>query len=300
MACALELPGSGPQPFDEVSARDPIIETPGAPAESTPPSAAPASAPAPSGAPPAAVNSPSAPPASAPAPTSDPDAGSDRDDASAPEPPDAIDAGVFTLSSSAFDDGARLPSAFTCRGADDSPPLSWTHAPADTKSFALVLTSKSARAGSSLKVEWVLWGIPAMRSSLPQGVDEGRQPSNVASAQQHSPESDTSGGFTAGGFTAGAFGGAGAGPWVGATNGGAWPGAAGGVPGVPVGVPGDGEAEPRYRGPCGSSAEQLEFTLFALASGAPRGGSMDVEAVEEWLDTREHVLASASLSATFP
>jgi len=27
---------------------------------------------------------------------------------------------------------------------------------------------------------------------------------------------------------------------------------------------------------------------------------MDVEAVEDWLETREHVLASASLSATFP
>ena len=300
MACALELPGSGPLSVDEVSVRDPIVETAGAPAESTPESEPPASAPAPSSAPPAPVSNPSAAPLPTPAPSAD--AGIDHDDASAPKPSAASDAGVFTLASSAFDDGARLPSAFTCRGADDSPPLSWTHAPADTKSFALVLTSKTARAGSSLQVQWVLWGIPATRSALPQGVDEGRQPSDVAGAQQHGPETDSSGGFTAGGF-----GGAGAGPWMGAMYGGTWPGAAGGVPGVPVGtpgapvgVPGNGQAEPRYRGPCGSSEEQLEFTLFALSSGAPRGASMDVEAVEAWLDTREHVLASASLSATFP
>lgn len=252
------------------------------------------------------MNTPSAPSnAATPASTPGSDAGIDHSDAAEPEPPeppDAIDAGVFTLASPAFDDGARLPSAFTCRGADDSPPLSWTHAPAETRSFALVLTSRSARAGAAVKVEWVLWGIPATRSALLQGVDAGRQPSDVASAQQHSRETDANGGsmaggFTAGGFTAAGFAGAGAGGWMG---GGPWPGAAGGTPGVSVGMPGDDEAEPRYRGPCGGSAEQLEFTLFALEAGAPRGASMNVEAVEEWLDTREHVLAAASLSATFP
>jgi phosphatidylethanolamine-binding protein (PEBP) family uncharacterized protein len=285
MSCALELPGSGPSGADEVTARDPIIETPsGAPAN-TPASASPQPGVQPMAA--GTVSTPStASGTSAPTPGPSEDAGLDSDDAGAPQPPDAIDAGVFTLSSSAFDDGARLPSAFTCRGADDSPPLSWRDAPAETKSFALVLTSKAARAGASLHVEWVLWGIPATRSSLPQGVAEGSQPNNVASARQHSPESDANGGFTGGGFTAG----------------GTWPGAVGGVPGVPVGVPVGGEAEPapRYRGPCGSSEEHYEFTLFALEAGAPRGGSMDIEAVEEWLETGEHVLAAASLSATFP
>lgn len=276
MSCALELPGSGPSSAGQVSARDPIIETSSAVPADTSASVPPSMGPQP-GAQPAAVaamNPPSAPGTSAPPPPAD--AGLDSsEDAGAPEPPDPIDAGLFTLSSSAFDDGARLPTAFTCRGADDSPPLSWRDAPAETNSFALVLTSKAARAGASLKVEWVLWGIPATRSSLPQGVAAGRQPSNVASTLQHARESDASG---------------------------TSPGAVGGVPGVPIGVSVAAEAEPapRYRGPCGSSEKQYEFTLFALEAGAPRGASMDVEAVEEWLATREHMLGAASLSATFP
>jgi phosphatidylethanolamine-binding protein (PEBP) family uncharacterized protein len=292
MSCALELPGSGSSGADQASARDPIIETSSAVPADTSASVPPSMGPQP-GEQPAAVGTmttPGATSTSTPTPTPTPtpaleDAGLDSNDAGAPEPPDAIDAGVFTLSSSAFDDGARLPSAFTCRGADDSPPLSWHDAPAEAKSFALVLTSKAARAGASLKVEWVLWGIPATRSSLPEGVAAGRQPSNVASAVQHSRETDASGDFTAGGFT-----------------GGSSAGGFGGVSGVSIGVSVSGEAEsaPRYRGPCGSSDKQYEFTLFALEAGAPRGASMDVETVEEWLATREHVLGAASLSATFP
>ena len=221
---------------------------------------------------------------------------------------------AFTLSSSAFDDGARLPSAFTCKGADQSPPLSWINPPANSKSFALVLTSKSAaRPSASPAVEWVVWQIPAARSSLPQGVAAGSQPSNVPGARQDAASEDASvGGFTgAGGFTG--FGGTvGVGVGVGGgapgSFGGNWGGTIGGIsPSVPVtsGAPfyptGSGTS-PRYHGPCGSSGVSYEFTLFALDADATSqwGSFVSIETVTQWIKTRSNILAHASLSATFP
>jgi phosphatidylethanolamine-binding protein (PEBP) family uncharacterized protein len=41
------------------------------------------------------------------------------------------------LQSSAFDDGDRLPKRYSCDGEDLSPPLAWSGAPEDTRSFAI-------------------------------------------------------------------------------------------------------------------------------------------------------------------
>ena len=51
----------------------------------------------------------------------------------------------FTLTSSAFDDGAPIPRAATCDGADRSPALDWTGAPAGTQALALVVIDPDAR-----------------------------------------------------------------------------------------------------------------------------------------------------------
>jgi phosphatidylethanolamine-binding protein (PEBP) family uncharacterized protein len=228
--------------------------------------------------------------------------------------------GAFSLSSSAFDDGARLPSAFTCRGADNSPPLSWSNAPLETRSFALVMTSKSAaKPDDAPSVEWVVWSIPATRSSLPEGVAAGSEPSNVPGAHQDARDDDSqsgsAGGFTGvGGALAGAnFGGVAAGVGagiggvgLGGTFAGNWGG--GGVsPAIPVGgvsVPFNptGSTRPAYHGPCGSSGVSNEFTLFALdaAASAQWGSFVSIETVSLWLRTRSNVLAQASLLATYP
>ena len=51
----------------------------------------------------------------------------------------------FALTSPAFDDGAPIPSAATCDGADRSPALDWTGAPAGTQALALVVIDPDAR-----------------------------------------------------------------------------------------------------------------------------------------------------------
>src|ERR1700754_3351108 len=74
----------------------------------------------------------------------------------------------FELSSPAFKPGATIPQQHTCDGPDRSPPLTWTAPPAGTTAFALVCEDPDAPGG--LWVHWVLWGIPATATSLPEGV----------------------------------------------------------------------------------------------------------------------------------
>ena len=75
---------------------------------------------------------------------------------------------VWSLSSSAFREGAQIPSQYTCEGADSSPPLSWTDPPAGTKSLALILDDPDAPMGTW--VHWVAYNLPANLRALPEHV----------------------------------------------------------------------------------------------------------------------------------
>jgi Raf kinase inhibitor-like YbhB/YbcL family protein len=75
---------------------------------------------------------------------------------------------AFTLTSTAFRDGAAIPVKHTCDGVDVSPPLAWTGAPAGTRSFALIADDPDAPAGSW--VHWVVYNLPAAVSELPENV----------------------------------------------------------------------------------------------------------------------------------
>jgi len=75
---------------------------------------------------------------------------------------------AFELASSAFAAGATIPTKHTCDGPDLSPPLSWSGAPAGTKSFALVCDDPDAPVGNW--VHWVLYDLPAGTTQLPEGV----------------------------------------------------------------------------------------------------------------------------------
>jgi hypothetical protein len=74
----------------------------------------------------------------------------------------------MVLSSSAFQEGQALPVRFTGDGADVSPPLAWSNAPAGTQSFALICDDPDAPVGDW--VHWVIYDIPATVSSLAEGV----------------------------------------------------------------------------------------------------------------------------------
>jgi len=70
----------------------------------------------------------------------------------------------LTLTSTAFADGDPIPQRHTCDGADVSPPLSWSGAPADTESFVLIVDDPDAPVGTW--VHWVLFTIPANQRGL--------------------------------------------------------------------------------------------------------------------------------------
>ena len=79
----------------------------------------------------------------------------------------------LTLSSTAFEHGAEIPSEYTCDGADRSPPLQWSGAPPGTRAFALIVDDPDApdpRAPKMTWVHWVLYDLPVDASALPAGV----------------------------------------------------------------------------------------------------------------------------------
>src|SRR5947199_2447238 len=74
------------------------------------------------------------------------------------------EAGMLTLTSSAFHDHHGIPKHFTCEGEEVSPPLTWSGAPAGTKSFALIVEDPDApdpAAPQRVFGHWVLYNIPA-------------------------------------------------------------------------------------------------------------------------------------------
>ena len=107
------------------------------------------------------------------------DAGSDQPAAQQPA------ASGFQISSPNFTEirpRIRIPIENTCYGDQVSPPLDWTNAPTDTKSFALSVADLDHSTG-----RWVLWvlyhipadatglagGIPTSTDTLPDGTLQG-------------------------------------------------------------------------------------------------------------------------------
>src|ERR1035441_8519408 len=82
-----------------------------------------------------------------------------------PNPPKVMN---LQITSTAFTEGQPIPAKYSCEGSDASPPLKWTNAPANTKSFALIMDDPDAPVGTW--VHWVLYDIPATLKELPQGV----------------------------------------------------------------------------------------------------------------------------------
>jgi len=93
---------------------------------------------------------------------------------------------AFALASSAFEAGAEIPARFTCEGADVSPPLAWSGAPAGTRSFALVLDDPDAPDPAAPKrtwVHWVLYDLPASSAALPEALAPAALPEGARSGR---------------------------------------------------------------------------------------------------------------------
>jgi Raf kinase inhibitor-like YbhB/YbcL family protein len=72
---------------------------------------------------------------------------------------------AFALKSTAFAAGGEIPARHSCEGADESPALSWSGAPAGTKSFALIVDDPDAPVGTW--VHWVLYDLPGDITQVP-------------------------------------------------------------------------------------------------------------------------------------
>ena len=83
---------------------------------------------------------------------------------------------ILTLKSPALKDNGVLAKKYAgndtsnpnCVGENVSPPLSWSHPPEGTKSFALIMYDPEGRSGLGV-VHWVAYGIPAEVTGFAEG-----------------------------------------------------------------------------------------------------------------------------------
>src|ERR1700745_3409788 len=81
------------------------------------------------------------------------------------------------IASSAFQEGANIPSKFTCDGADTSPPLQIADVPSGAKTLALITDDPDAPSG--LFTHWTVWNIPVQTRAIGEGsVPKGVQGTN--------------------------------------------------------------------------------------------------------------------------
>ncbi len=72
---------------------------------------------------------------------------------------------AFQLSSTSFNADSAIPLKYACSGANVSPALAWTAAPANTQSFVLIVDDPDAPSATPA-AHWLIYGIPATQRSL--------------------------------------------------------------------------------------------------------------------------------------
>lgn len=87
-----------------------------------------------------------------------------------------VEGAQFSLSSTAFENGATIPAIYTCSGANINPPLTIENIPGNAKEFVLIMLDPNAPTGDW--VHWVVWNIPVdtsaiLEHSIPAGAKQG-------------------------------------------------------------------------------------------------------------------------------
>jgi len=90
---------------------------------------------------------------------------------------------VLKLSSSSFEADGDIPAKYSCDGANSSPALAWTDAPAATQSFAVIVDDPDVPAKTV--VHWVIYDIPGGTRSLPEGVPTKKKLADGSSQGQN-------------------------------------------------------------------------------------------------------------------
>lgn len=74
---------------------------------------------------------------------------------------------AITVTSAAFGEGEPIPTVYSCRGRNVSPPLSWSGIPADASALALVVDDPDAPRGTF--THWVVVDFAPTTTSLGEG-----------------------------------------------------------------------------------------------------------------------------------
>jgi len=94
------------------------------------------------------------------------------------------DEGTIKVTSSAFDNGGKIPSEYTCEGKSVAPPLSWTGVPPNTKSIAVLVEDPDAPGGTY--EHFVAFNLPPNRTSLPSEAVRSIAPGSALATARNS------------------------------------------------------------------------------------------------------------------
>jgi Raf kinase inhibitor-like YbhB/YbcL family protein len=87
------------------------------------------------------------------------------------------------VSSPSFSNGGAMPVRSAVHGGNYSPAISWSDPPKGTASLAVTLEDVHGPDGGPFTL-WILYNIPAARSTIPEGLSKTAYPSQVPGAEQ--------------------------------------------------------------------------------------------------------------------
>jgi Raf kinase inhibitor-like YbhB/YbcL family protein len=92
--------------------------------------------------------------------------------------------GAFMIRAASLTPGSVLPDVYTCKGASESPEVTWDGVPSGTKSLVLILDDPDAPDGRF--THWLVFNIPPDSRELPRAQPNAKVLTNGAQQGQNS------------------------------------------------------------------------------------------------------------------